>query len=322
MAKAPAVPFGKGLQVVELPPAEEVEKLSVARIREVLRYLRQHPLRCSKLVVRCGERIVAQRLSLGGEQERCLVLEQVAVASLDCNHLDLAEWCLQELEERFGRSSRRVMRLRGMVLEARGRLDEARKVYEAIRKRCETDNFAACRIAAVLKAQGKVKDAIAFLEQHLGTAQTSDEVYKELLNLHIASCHGKQLPQYDRALSVCEELILQDPHNHVWLCIYGELLYTVAMEVSGSAQKEKLTLSRKYFSQSLVANDARNNTRAVWGLWQTCKKLESCTAEMNPSERDENRQVHRWASERLRSSYAQPTSFADAAALLVGADDD
>eukprot|EP00756_Hemistasia_phaeocysticola_P057229 Hpha_TRINITY_DN33857_c0_g1::TRINITY_DN33857_c0_g1_i1::g.27301::m.27301 len=304
---------------LDLPMAEEVEKLPVSRVREVLRTLRQTPLRRSKLVVRCGERIVQQKINLGSEQERCNVYEQVAIASLDCNHIALAEWCLQELEERFGRKSRRVMRLRGMLEEGKGNLDKAKEIYERIRSENETDVHAVYRLAAVLKSQGKVQQAITLLEQHLGVFQGSEEVWRELLNLYIVTSHGKESRSYHKAMHACEELILQDPHNHTWLGIYAELQYSAAMDSAGAAQKESLLLARKYFSQSLVANDAENNTRSAWGLWQAARKLDGLSREMNPSEKKENTQMLQWAQKRLAASYqtvgGQPQATAE---LLLG----
>lgn len=51
-----------------------------------------------------------------------LVLEQVCVASLDCNRLDIAERCLLTLSMVFP-TSLRVRRLQALKLEAMGRCD-------------------------------------------------------------------------------------------------------------------------------------------------------------------------------------------------------
>ena len=63
---------------------------------------------------------------------------------------------------------------------------------------------------------------------------------------------------YKRAAFCVEELLLVDPHNHLYPQHYAELLYTMG-------GVENLDMARKYFAQSLKINP--NNMRALYGFY-------------------------------------------------------
>ena len=58
-------------------------------------------------------------------------LEQLGLAAAELGKIDLAELCLSRLIVRFSDSAR-VLVLKGVILEAEGRFDEAKRVYELL----------------------------------------------------------------------------------------------------------------------------------------------------------------------------------------------
>eukprot|EP01064_Diplonema_japonicum_P023062 TRINITY_DN33517_c0_g1_i1.p1 TRINITY_DN33517_c0_g1~~TRINITY_DN33517_c0_g1_i1.p1 ORF type:complete len:297 (+),score=77.58 TRINITY_DN33517_c0_g1_i1:13-903(+) len=280
---------------MKYPELSEVDTLGYEELKVVLRNLRQRPVRRSELVVRCGERVMN---TSGLGQEKWAILEQVAIASLDIMHFALAEECLAMLATNFGPDGKRVSRLRGMVLEAKGLYDEAVKVYNKILEAHPSDRQSTWRKVAILKAQKKHDEAVREIEKQLSTvAITAEEGYLELLNMHVLN----EKPEYGKAVTACEELILQDPTNYAWLMLYAELLYTIAAQDGGSGRKPSLLLSRKYYSESILNNDGSNNTRSVWGLLQTCRTVAPLLS--TPSEKEENTNLRSWAETRLKSLY-------------------
>ncbi|GMY20839.1 er membrane protein complex subunit 2, partial [Fagus crenata] len=67
-----------------------------------------------------------KRSNLGSEE--WTLYEQVAVAAMDCQNLDVAKDCIKALQKRFP-ESKRVGRLEGLLLEAKGSWAEAEKAY-------------------------------------------------------------------------------------------------------------------------------------------------------------------------------------------------
>lgn len=101
---------------------------------------------------------------LGKEQH--LVIEQVLIAALDVNELDLASELIEKLRQAFP-TSKRVTKYKVMLLEAAEHYDEA---YELLEKLTASDISNAAprkRFIAVLKANNKIDKAIAELCAYL-----------------------------------------------------------------------------------------------------------------------------------------------------------
>ena len=177
-----------------------------------------------------------------------------------------------------------------MLLEAEGRFGEADVLYAGLLERFPTDKLTVWRKVACSKAQGKVEDAVKEIEAHLQVVH-AEEAYVELVNLHT----NKTNPDYERAQTACEELLLHDPTVFAYHLIYAELLS------SSGKSKGCHTLARKYFSESVLQFGAPN-TRALWGIWQTCITLKSEFTLTLP-EQEENTEMFKWVKERLVSMY-------------------
>lgn len=84
--------------------------------------------RNSQKIVALGEQALEKGLLPRNSSETWSVLEQLAVAAMDCQKLDLASVCVKRLDDKFPNSPR-VKPLVGMLLESRGELALARDYY-------------------------------------------------------------------------------------------------------------------------------------------------------------------------------------------------
>nr|CAD7402447.1 unnamed protein product [Timema poppensis] len=103
---------------------------------------------------------------MGGAERELLVYEQVVIAALDCNRLEVADVCLKALIAEFP-TSLRVRKLRALQLEAREKYDDAVELLDYIIKQDETNAAPRKRKVAILKAKGKISDAIKELTEYL-----------------------------------------------------------------------------------------------------------------------------------------------------------
>ncbi len=227
---------------------------SCADILGFLRFVRVNRVRCPEKVVVLGS--VALRKherSLG--DEKWTIYEQVFVAALDTGDDELANECLGELTIQF-KDSARVKRLVGMSCEAQRQFRAARDVYDGLLATNAANALAAKRKVSILKAQGKIKEAIAELNEYTERTQTDVTAWQELSDLYLS------ISKIDSAAFCLEELILHDPLNHVAHCRLGEVYYTL-----GSQE-----IARKYFSQSLEIKK-KGNARALFGLASCCQNM-------------------------------------------------
>lgn len=94
------------------------------------------------------------------------MLEQVCIAALDCNRIDIAKICIKLLSNEFPKSHR-VQKYVAMCLEAQGRYDEALQKYDKLIREDETNSAARKRRIALLKGQGRYVEAIKELTDYL-----------------------------------------------------------------------------------------------------------------------------------------------------------
>uniref|UniRef100_A0A7S3JF30 ER membrane protein complex subunit 2 n=1 Tax=Euplotes harpa TaxID=151035 RepID=A0A7S3JF30_9SPIT len=80
---------------------------------------------------------------------------------------------------------------------------------------------------------------------------------------------------YSKAMFCFEEILVLKPSNYIYNLKYAEMLYSMG-------GGDNLVLARKYFSKAVSLstsvgyseNDCKS-VRALWGLLETCKRLES-----------------------------------------------
>nr|KJB23674.1 hypothetical protein B456_004G245800 [Gossypium raimondii] len=99
---------------------------------EYLCLVRKLKVRRSEKVLKYGLSILndpKKRSALGPEE--WTLYEQVAIAAMDCQCLNVAKDCIKALLKKFP-ESKRVGRLEGMLLEAKGSWAEAEKAYSSL----------------------------------------------------------------------------------------------------------------------------------------------------------------------------------------------
>uniref|UniRef100_A0A8C2ZPR0 ER membrane protein complex subunit 2 n=1 Tax=Cyclopterus lumpus TaxID=8103 RepID=A0A8C2ZPR0_CYCLU len=254
-------------------------------MRDKLRKWREDNCRNSEQIVDVGEELISEHASKLGD-DVWIIYEQVMIAALDCSRDDLALTCLQELRKQFP-DSHRVKRLSGMRLEALERYDEANKHYEAILQDDPTNTAARKRKISILKAQGKNAEAIRELNEYLEQFVGDQEAWHELSELYINE------HDYGKAAFCLEELMMTNPHNHLYCEQYAEVKYT-------QGGLENLELSRKYFAQALRLNN--RNMRALFGLYMSASHI-AASPKVSAKVKKDNMKYASWAATQINRAY-------------------
>ncbi|KAF3822694.1 hypothetical protein GH733_008068, partial [Mirounga leonina] len=211
-----------------------------------------------------------------------IIYEQVMIAALDYGRDDLA----LELRRQFP-GSHRVKRLTGMRFEAMERYDDAVQLYDRILQEDPTNTAARKRKIAIRKAQGKNVEAIRELNEYLEQFVGDQEAWHELAELYINE------HDYAKAAFCLEELMMTNPHNHLYCQQYAEVKYT-------QGGLENLELSRKYFAQALKLNN--RNMRALFGLYMSASHIASNPKASAKTKKD-NMKYASWAASQINRAY-------------------
>ncbi|ESP03354.1 hypothetical protein LOTGIDRAFT_205044 [Lottia gigantea] len=257
--------------------------------RTILKKMREEQVRDGDMVVKLWEGFVIHQSHKLGD-ELWLVYEQVCIAALDCQRLDLAEECIEALKYKFS-DSMRVERLRGMLYEADGRFNKADKLYSDIIEKDPTNMIARKRQVAILKAQGKTAEAIQKLNDYLKKFMTDYESWMELCDLYLSEF------DYFNAAFCMEEVIMSNPHNHLFHQKYAEIRFTMG----GS---DNMELARSYFAQAVRLNP--NNVRALYGVLLAATNLATVFSK-GSKEKQINARYASWAEEQLTVKYKTET---------------
>lgn len=258
----------------------DIVDIEVARTK--MRTWRTEGYRNSDEVIDIGECLLLEHASKLGD-EKWAIYEQVAMAALDFGRLELASECIEALRKQFPKSAR-VMRLSGMLFEADGDYERADSIYESLLEEDPANVLLRKRRVAILKAQQRVTEAIDELNEYLTTFMSYQEAWMELSELYIG------LQEYSKAAFCLEELILQQPHNHLYHERYAEVQYTIGTH-------EAVERARKYFAQALKLEP--NNRRALLGLFLSSSA--SGQSKSHSAKRSGlNSRVSTWAAEQIQ----------------------
>ncbi|KAJ7985123.1 hypothetical protein DPEC_G00348810 [Dallia pectoralis] len=263
----------------------EMYDVTWEEMRDKLRKWREENHRNSEQIVDVGEELINEHASKLGD-DVWIIYEQVMIAALDCSRDDLAWTCLQELKKQFP-GSQRVKRLGGMRLEALEKYEDAGKQYDSILQEDPTNTAARKRKISILKAQGKNSDAIGELNEYLELFVGDQEAWHELSDLYINE-HN-----YGKAAFCLEELMMSNPHNHLYCEQYAEVKYT-------QGGLENLELSRKYFAQALKLNN--RNMRALFGLYMSASHI-AASPKVNAAMKKANVKYAAWAANQINRAY-------------------
>ncbi|XP_038051353.1 ER membrane protein complex subunit 2-like [Patiria miniata] len=252
--------------------------------RDQLKKWREESARRSAETLELGEFVLTNHRGLGDEV--WAVHEQVCIAALDVGDIAEASSAIDALKAQFPQS-KRVKRLQGMKLEAQGRFDDAKLVYEELLKEDSSNAMIRKRLVAIFKAQDRIPDAIKELMKYLESFMADHEAWLELSELYIQEQH------YSKAAFCLEELIMSNPHNHLFHQKYAEIRYT-------QGGTESMEIARKYFAQAVKLNS--NNIRALYGLFLAATHLASSQKGTAKSKKD-NIRYAAWASQQLQHRY-------------------
>jgi len=255
--------------------------------REQLREWREDNSRHSDEIIQFWE----EGLELGlesFEDEKWMVIEQVTVAAMDTNRVDIVNQCMKKLIEKFGASSLRIRRLQAMMLEMVERWDEAIDVLDSILEEDVANSSARKRKIAIYKSQGETDRAVRELVKYLGVFMSDQEAWMELCDLYTSE------QDYSKAAYCMEELLLHNPHNHLYHQRNAEIRYTMG-------GYDNLETAKQYYCQAVKL--APSNMRALHGLLLTVTQLAS-SPKCPQSKKKEFANLAFWSSKQIATRYS------------------
>lgn len=239
---------------------------------EYLSLVRKLKLRRSDKVLKHGLTLLndpKQRSALGADE--WTLYEQVAIAALDCQSLDVAKDCIKVLQKKF-QDSKRVGRLEAMLLEAKGSWAEAEKAYSSLLEDNPLDQVISMRRVAMAKARGDILGAIDWLNKYLEIFMADHDAWRELAEIYVS------LQMYKQAAFCYEELILCQPMIPLHHLAYADVLYTIG-------GLENLQTAKKYYASTIELTGGKN-IRALFGLCLCSSAIGQVTKGRNSEDKE------------------------------------
>ncbi|KAI9187055.1 hypothetical protein LWI28_023864 [Acer negundo] len=250
-----------------------IKKLKVRRPEKVLKY-GLSILNDSK-----------KRSSLGSEE--WTLYEQVSIAAMDCQCLNVAKDCIKVLQKKFP-ESKRVARLEAILLEAKGSWTEAEKAYTSLLEDNPIDQLIHKRRIAIAKAQGDISGAIELLNKYLEIFMADHDAWRELADIYVS------LQMYKQAVFCYEEVILAQPTVPLYHLAYADVLYTLG-------GLENLQTAKKYYASTIDLTGGKN-TRALFGICLCTSAIAQLSKGRNKDEK-ESSELHSLAVTALEKDY-------------------
>ncbi|KAL6555253.1 hypothetical protein OROGR_006511 [Orobanche gracilis] len=260
---------------------------------EYICLVRKLKLRRSDKVLKHGFSILndpKKRSALGSEE--WTLYEQVAIAAMDCQRLDLAKEYVKVLQKKFP-ESKRIGRLESMLLEAMGLLAEAEKAYSSLLEDNQFDQIIHKRRVAIAKAQGNLSVAIEWLNKYLEIFMADHDAWRELAEIYVA------LRMYKQAAYCYEELILSQPTIPLYHLAYADVLYTFG-------GLENLHAAKKYYAAAIDLTCGKN-VRALFGICLCAAAIGHLTKGRNKEDK-ESLELQSLSAQALEKSYKQQSS--------------
>ncbi|XP_078177801.1 uncharacterized protein LOC144572211 [Carex rostrata] len=219
---------------------------------EYLCLVRRLKVRRPEPVLRLGLSLLNDpkaRSKLGSEE--WTLYEQVAVAAMDCQTIDVAKDCIGILKKKFP-DSLRVARLQGMLLEAKGAWAEAERAYAVLLETNPNDQLIHKRKIAMAKAQGNTTLVVEYLNKYLEIFMADHDAWRELAEIYVS------LQMYKQAAFCYEELILAQPMVSLYQISYADVLFTMG-------GLENFQTAKKYYAAAIQLTGGKN-IRALYGV--------------------------------------------------------
>lgn len=266
------------MEIHNIESAEDAEKL--------LRTWREDIVRSSDDVVTVWEEFLSDSQRDLGD-ERWMILEQVAVAAMDVGRTDIVTDCLGQLRANFDPKSFRVRRLEAMRAEMLEKWDLAHDILDQILEEDNSNSQARKRKIAIHRAQGENIKAINDLNTYLEDFMNDGEAWMELCDLYVLE------QDYTKAAFCCEELILQNPHNHLYYQKYAEIKYT-------HGGLENIAVAKTYYCHAIKVYPG--NMRALYGLLLIVTQLSS-SPKVKAQEKAEHIKTLNWVTKQIVRNY-------------------
>lgn len=248
-----------------------------------------------KLKVRRPDKVLRHGLSILNDPKKRSALgpdvwtlyEQVSIAAMDCQCLDVAQDCIKVLQKQFP-ESKRVGRLEGILLEAKGLWAEAEKAYSSLLEDNPLDPVLHKRRVAIAKAQGNFSAAIEWLNKYLDIFMADHDAWRELAEIYAS------LQMYKQAAFCYEELILSQPTVPLYHLAYADVLYTLG-------GVENIQLAKKYYASTVDLTGGKN-TKALFGICLCSSAIAQLTKGRNKEDK-ESPELHSLAAAALEKDY-------------------
>lgn len=250
-----------------------------------------------KLKVRRPDKVLRHGLSILNDPKKRSALgpdvwtlyEQVSIAAMDSQCLDVAKECIKVLQKQFP-ESKRVGRLEGILLEAKGLWAEAEKAYSSLLEDNPLDPVLHKRRVAVAKAQGNFPTAIEWLNKYLETFMADHDAWRELAEIYVS------LQMYKQAAFCYEELILSQPTVPLYHLAYADVLYTLG-------GVDNILLAKKYYASTIDLTGGKN-TKALFGICLCSSAIAQLTKGRNKEDK-ESPELQSLAAAALEKDYKQ-----------------
>lgn len=224
--------------------------------------------------------------------EKYIIIEQVLMAALDCHQSKIISKCYNILLKTFGRTSR-VLKYEGATKEMLGEYVDAISFYG--NSYLPSNPIPKKRSVAMFKAKGCIPQAIKELVDYLKLFISDVEGWQELCGLYL------QVQDYPKAVFCAEELLLHQPHSHLYHQQVADIRYTMGGQ-------ENAELAKLYYSHALKLNP--QNMRALLGLFLATNALINFyKSGGSASKRKEVLKMNQWTLEQASKSYRDNDVF-------------
>ncbi|EEB17578.1 conserved hypothetical protein [Pediculus humanus corporis] len=276
------------------------EEISWTDARDLLRQWREENVRKSRDIVHLWEHVLVHKEHKLGD-ERFIILEQVCIAAADVNRIDLIDQCLISLHNEFP-GSLRVKRLQVLKLELSEKYDEALKFLDELCKIDETNPAPRKKRVAIFKSKGNIHEAIRELTEYLKKFMSDEEAWQELSELYLLE------QDYAKAAFCIEEVILINPHNHLYHQRFADIKYT-------QGGYDNLEIARSHYCLAIKLSP--NNIRALYGLF-LCAANIAVNQKTQSQKKKESSKLAAWALKQLQGKYSEMSSLKNCVSSLEG----
>jgi len=260
---------------MSLTVLEEKRQQAFANLEEswdYLNFLEINNIHKPRDVVQLGMKLLKAKKT--SETNKWRLMEKIAICSLELGQKDIASKMVKFLIDKFGQDSKRVKMLRAMELESDDQTDKAIKLYDSILAQDSNHMGAWKRSIGIMLTTKDHRSAIKSINEYLEFYPNDKEAWKLLLNLYLIQ-HN-----YEFAKFVCEELILINGDDYLYLMLYAEILYNIG-------NQNNLLIALKYFSQCILLS-SNLNLRCLFGILMCLRALNEIN--VSNSNNDDNSQ--------------------------------